>query len=194
MIVGLVQPLKIYPLIILLPWLPISRKMAGHYQCGPLGIVIFLAQLFIHNGWNHWIGFFNYIQNVEQGEALRNNSLHSLAWNLSNLLLPRSNAQIVSTSTTLLVIGITALLVAWIVKRTLQRMRAPELTPRDQFLGNFMDTIISDVPEFPHQLWVINFLGSRNPAGSLGCHCRHRSVGRSGWFRLGSCNSLGAHL
>jgi len=133
--------LKIYPLIILLPWL-ISRKWLAVTSAVLSGIVIFLAQVFIHNGWNHWVSFINYIQNVEQGEALRNNSLHSLAWNLSNLLLPRSNAQIVSTSTTLLVLGITALLVAWIVNRTLQRMRAPELTPRDQFLGNFMDTII----------------------------------------------------
>jgi hypothetical protein len=140
-IVAVGAHLKIYPLIILLPWL-ISRKWLAITSAVLSGIVIFLAQLFIHNGWNHWVSFLKYIQNVQQGEALRNNSLHSLAWNLSNLLIPNSNAQIVSTSATLLVLGITALLVAWIVIRTLQRMKTPELTPRDQFLGNFMDTII----------------------------------------------------
>lgn len=131
---------KIYPLIVLLPWI-VSKKWLAIASAILSGIVIFLAQLFIQNGWNHWVGFFYYVQNVEQGVALRNNSLHSLAWNLSNLLLRKSNAQIVSTSTTLLVIGLTALLVAWIVNRYLQRMKAPSLSTRDQFLGNFMDTI-----------------------------------------------------
>jgi len=140
-IVAIGAHIKIYPLIVLLPWL-ISRKWLAIASAALTGIVIFVAQLFVQNGWKHWIDFFGYVQNIEQGEALRNNSLHSLAWNLSNLLFPRSNAQMVSTSTTLLVFGITALLVAWIVKRYMQRMKAPALTTRDQFLGNFMDTII----------------------------------------------------
>lgn len=133
--------IKIYPIIVLLPWL-ISRRWLAVGSAIISGILMFLAQLFIANGLNNWIDYFAYIINVEKGIALRNNSLHSLAWNLSHLLFPRSSTPMLVTSTNLLVGGFTALMIAWIVKRYLQRMKAPALTDQDRYLGNFMDTII----------------------------------------------------
>jgi hypothetical protein len=139
--VALGGHIKVYPLVALIPWL-ISRKWLAAASAVISGLLIFLAQLLLVHGWRHWVDFFSYLQNVERGVALRNNSLHSLAWNLAHLLLPGGGDQIKTTTTTLLTIGLTALAVAWITRRYWQRMKAPGLTDQDRFLGNFMDTIV----------------------------------------------------
>lgn len=139
-LVALGTYIKVYPLVALIPWM-LSRKWQAVTSTIISGILIFLAQLSVANGWAHWVDFFGYLQNTERGTALRNNSLHSLVWNLSGFLLPRNSSQLQATITALVAVGLAALAITWIGLRYLRRMKAPTLTTQERFLGNFMDTI-----------------------------------------------------
>ena len=139
--VALGTHIKLYPAIILLPWL-LSKKWLAVFSAIFSGIAILVVQLFVSNGVNQWIDFTRYLQSMEMGVAFRNNSLHSLAQNLAHLVVPGNNPQALSSLVIVLTATLTLFMVVWIAVRCWQRTRAHSLTDQEKFLGNFMDAII----------------------------------------------------
>lgn len=139
LVIAIGAQLKLYPIIQVLPWI-LSKKWRAITGLFVTLSGIFLLETSGGKSLALWSDFLFYIQKVEKGVALRNNSIYSLSFNLSRLIFG-NRVDPVNISTTILWIILTGLLTVWIFIRMYRRMQLKDACPEDQLIGNMMDAI-----------------------------------------------------
>ena len=131
--------LKLYPVIQLLPWL-LRKKWRALLAFGAAFLGILVIEIASGRGLHLWLDFFQYLGRVEKGYALRNNSLNSLAYNLTRLAFWGQSERIAVISTILTSV-LTIGLGGWVLLRMFWRSRQAHLDPAPRLLGMMMDGI-----------------------------------------------------
>jgi len=140
LLVALAGHIKLYPLVLLAPWLLARRWLA--VVASLLGVMV-IALVSTGGGrdwglWGQWLPFF---RSFPVGTRVRDNSLHSLSWNallpLKRLLhLPDpSHEMAVGLLTALLSLAV----VAWFIGRYLRRQRTDDAAPNLLLLAHSLD-------------------------------------------------------
>lgn len=129
--------IKLYPITQAFAWL-ISKKWQAIISLIFALFVLFILETRLMTDMTLWVGFLTYLMTVEKGHALRNNSVYSLSFNLSRLLLGGSSANL-QIGTILTYAIITAVFIFWILARMYNRKK---LSNSDELLyRNMIDAL-----------------------------------------------------
>jgi hypothetical protein len=118
--VALGAHLKLYPLVLLLPWV-VSRRWRAVLGVVSGLVAITIVQTGWMQDWTLWQQFLIYFGNVEKPTNYRNNGLWSLTFNLVKIPTRLLNENVVLNAVPIIVMGLSCLILAWFILRLVKR-------------------------------------------------------------------------
>jgi hypothetical protein len=112
--------IKLYTLILLLPW-GLTRRWQAIWGMGLGLIAIAVIQTNWASDWKLWQQFLSYFSSPEKPSNYRNNAIWSLVFNLSKIFSRFVQADLLLTAVSIVVIGLNIAILIWFARRFLQR-------------------------------------------------------------------------
>lgn len=121
--IGIAGHIKLYPFIMLIPWMAAKRVIAVLSAFISAGCIV-LIQTRFGMDWSLWIQFFSFFEKFPKGILLRDNSIHSIILNTLSMISRATgyeNTPFITAVTSWLTTIAVLLIGGWLVYRFIQR-------------------------------------------------------------------------